>query len=170
MNTRTTTPDSAAMNAHLSLSASVLMIPRCAGLRAGHDNVVEVLVRFQAPDAPAGHDAARPPQALGLVIDRSGSMSGRPLEEAKRCAKYVLGKLRSSDAVSLVASKPPSAPVFTAGLVSQGGERGQPGELLPVSAAGGSGLISEAFTVVRQRFAKGFPPHWSAGTPLEILP
>ena len=37
-----------------------------------------------------------------LVLDRSGSMSGRPLEEAKRCAEYVLGKLRPSDAVALV--------------------------------------------------------------------
>ncbi len=102
MNTPAATPDSAPMNAHLSLSSSVLMIPRRAGLRAGHDNMVEVLVRIQAPDAPAGHGAQRPPQALALVIDRSGSMSGRPLEEAKRCAEYVLGKLRPSDAVSLV--------------------------------------------------------------------
>lgn len=90
------------MNAHLSLSSSVLIIPRRAGLRAGHDNAVDVLVRIQAPDAPAGHGAQRPPQALALVIDRSGSMSGRPLEEAKRCAEYVLGRLRPSDAVSLV--------------------------------------------------------------------
>ena len=44
----------------------------------------------------------RPPQALALVIDRSGSMAGHPLDEAKRCLGMVAGKLRASDSVSLV--------------------------------------------------------------------
>jgi Ca-activated chloride channel family protein len=87
---------------HLSLSSSVVLTPRRAGLCVAQDNTVDILVRIQAPDAPAGHDAHRPPQALALVIDRSGSMNGRPLEEAKRCAEYVLGKLRPTDAVALV--------------------------------------------------------------------
>jgi Ca-activated chloride channel family protein len=90
------------MNVHLSLSSAVVLTPRRAGLSAGKDNTVEILVRIQAPDAPAGHGAQRPPQALALVIDRSGSMSGRPLAEAKRCAEYVVGKLRPNDSVSLV--------------------------------------------------------------------
>ena len=46
--------------------------------------------------------AERASQALALVIDRSGSMAGRPLEEARRCAEYVLSKLRPSDSVALV--------------------------------------------------------------------
>lgn len=90
------------MNAHLSLSTAVVLVPRRAGLNAGTDNVVEVLVRIQAPAAPTGHVAERPPQALSLVIDRSGSMAGRPLEEARRCAEYVISKLRPTDSVSLV--------------------------------------------------------------------
>jgi len=90
------------MNDHLSLSSTVLLTPRCAGLIAGRNNVVDVLVRIQAPEAPVGHTAVRPPQAIALVIDRSGSMEGRPLAEARRCAAYVVGKLRPTDAVSLV--------------------------------------------------------------------
>ncbi|MDP1692144.1 MAG: VWA domain-containing protein [Burkholderiaceae bacterium] len=90
------------MVAHLSLSTAVVLAPRRAGLRAGQDNVVEILVRIQAPDAPVGHTAVRPPQAIALVIDRSGSMEGRPLAEARRCAEYVVGKLRPTDTVSLV--------------------------------------------------------------------
>lgn len=90
------------MNAHLSLGTTVVLTPRRAGLSAGVDNTVDILVRIQAPDAPAGHGAQRPPQALALVIDRSGSMSGRPLDEARRCAEYVLGQLRPRDAVALV--------------------------------------------------------------------
>jgi len=70
------------MNAHLSLSTVVTLSPRRAGLCAGRDNEVDVLLRIQAPDAPEGHAAVRPPQAISLVIDRSGSMHGRPLDEA----------------------------------------------------------------------------------------
>lgn len=90
------------MNERLSLSTAVILAPRRTGLKAGTDNVVEVLVRIQAPAAPVGHVAERPPQALALVIDRSGSMAGRPLEEARRCAAYVVDRLRPTDAVSLV--------------------------------------------------------------------
>ena len=90
------------MNDHLSLTATVMLTPLHAGLAHGRDNVVEVLVRIDAPEAPAGHAARRPPQAIALVIDRSGSMAGRPLVEARRCAAYVASKLRPSDSVSLV--------------------------------------------------------------------
>lgn len=92
-----------ATHTHLSLACSVILTPRRAGLRAGQDNTVELLVRVQAPDAPAEHAAQRPAQALALVIDRSGSMHGRPLAEARRCAAHLISSLRPSDSVSLVA-------------------------------------------------------------------
>ena len=41
------------MNPHLSLNTTIVLTPRRAGLRAGADNTVDVLVRIQAPDAPA---------------------------------------------------------------------------------------------------------------------
>ena len=46
--------------------------------------------------------AGRLPASIGIVLDRSGSMAGRPLEEARRCAEYVVDRLRPTDAVSLV--------------------------------------------------------------------
>jgi Ca-activated chloride channel family protein len=90
------------MDEHLSLSTRIVLTPRRAGLCAGQDNLVEVLVRIQAPDAPQGHVAERPAQAIALVLDRSGSMAGRPIEEARRCAEYVVSKLRSTDRAALV--------------------------------------------------------------------
>lgn len=90
------------MDEHLSLNTAVVLTPRRAGVVDTRDNTVEVLVRIQAPDAPAGHAAQRPPQAIALVIDRSGSMSGQPLAEAKRCAEYVLSRLLPTDALALV--------------------------------------------------------------------
>jgi Ca-activated chloride channel family protein len=78
------------------------LAPRRSALLAGHDNTLDVLVRIQAPDAPAA-TPARPPLHLALVIDRSGSMSGQPLIEAKRCAEFVLDALQPTDRLSVVA-------------------------------------------------------------------
>src|SRR4051794_1018375 len=52
-------PKEIAMDEHLSLDPAVVLTPRRAGLRAGQDNVVDVLLRVQAPDTPTGHAAAR---------------------------------------------------------------------------------------------------------------
>jgi Ca-activated chloride channel family protein len=81
---------------------TLLLTPRRAALLAGHDNELDVLVRVQAPEAPAGI----PPRHalhLALVIDRSGSMAGEPLEHAKRCAEFMLDGLQDSDRLSVVA-------------------------------------------------------------------
>lgn len=90
------------MDQDLSLHTAVLLTPRRAGLLAGQTQTVDVLLRVQAPDAPPQAAASRPPQSLALVIDRSGSMAGPPLAEAKRCAEFVLSRLRATDRVALV--------------------------------------------------------------------
>ena len=80
---------------------TMIITPRRPALLAGHDNELDVLVRIQAPDAPADLPK-RNPLHLALVIDRSGSMSGQPLEEAKRCAEFVLDGLQATDRLSVV--------------------------------------------------------------------
>lgn len=85
-----------------ALSTRVLLQPLRAGLVEGQDATVDVLVRIQAPDAPAGQVPERAPHALALVIDKSGSMAGQPLAEAIRCARMVVDRLRPVDSVALV--------------------------------------------------------------------
>jgi Ca-activated chloride channel family protein len=49
---------------------------------------------------PNGHDRA--PLNIALVIDRSGSMSGQKIEDAKNAAIYVIRQLQKNDIVSVV--------------------------------------------------------------------
>lgn len=78
------------------------LTPHRPAVLAGHDGEIHVLVRVAAPPMPESMQRAAPLH-LALVIDRSGSMSGKPLDEAKRCAEYVVKGLRAGDRVSLVA-------------------------------------------------------------------
>ena len=86
----------------LSLSASIRATPCRTGLCAARDQTLDVLVRVQTP-AAAVDASASPPMALALVLDRSGSMAGRPLDETRRCALHVLSRLRPDDSVAIVA-------------------------------------------------------------------
>lgn len=83
----------------------LLITPRKNALVEGEDAVVEALVRLQAPPAPAPEPEAaptRPPLDLAIVIDRSGSMSGHPLSEAKRCAAMIVDRLSPDDRIGVV--------------------------------------------------------------------
>jgi Ca-activated chloride channel family protein len=48
-------------------------------------------------------DAARPPKTVVFVVDRSGSMSGEKIEQAKGALKFVLNNLREGDLFNIVA-------------------------------------------------------------------
>lgn len=48
-------------------------------------------------------DAARPPKTVIFVVDRSGSMSGKKIEQAKSALKFVLDNLREGDLFNIVA-------------------------------------------------------------------
>jgi Ca-activated chloride channel family protein len=85
----------------MSSSVDLQLLPYRAALLADSDNNFEVLVRASAPAQPPMKHA-RLPLNLSLVIDRSGSMSGRPLHEAKRCAGMIIDSLAPTDTASLV--------------------------------------------------------------------
>jgi Ca-activated chloride channel family protein len=79
-------------------------LPERNGICADTDNSFEVLVRLSARASGTDHPVReRAPLNLALVIDRSGSMQGRPLEEAKRCAERMVDRLGSRDRVAIVA-------------------------------------------------------------------
>jgi Ca-activated chloride channel homolog len=70
-------------------------------LPANGPQKVVVKVTLDAPPPPK--EIARPPVNLAIVLDRSGSMSGRKIVKAKEAAIEALNRLGSKDTFSLVA-------------------------------------------------------------------
>lgn len=80
----------------------VILTPIRPFLTADQPNTLHVLVRVQGPKAPpTDQRPPHEPRALALVIDSSGSMRGRPLAEAKRCAEHVVNRLHPQDRVAV---------------------------------------------------------------------
>lgn len=61
---------------------------------------VHLALELQAPFAEAGE---RRPMAFCAILDRSGSMAGRPLAQAKAACEGIIRNLRASDQFALVA-------------------------------------------------------------------
>ena len=80
----------------------VVLDTRKAVMASNSGESLDVLLRLRAPMQEMDA-AARAQLAVSLVIDRSGSMSGGKLEEAKRCALDLLSRLKDGDWVSVVA-------------------------------------------------------------------
>ena len=79
----------------------VVLDTRKQVLAANSGESLDILLRLRAP-AQEMEAGARTPLAVSLVIDRSGSMSGGKLTEAKRCALDLLSRLQDEDWVSVV--------------------------------------------------------------------
>jgi Ca-activated chloride channel homolog len=125
--------------------AKLLITPLRAGIRAGCDNTIDILVRIQAPSPPKDQLCPRPPLHLSLTLDRSGSMSGRPIEVTKRCASFVVNRLREGDKVSLVAY---DSDVQT---------------LVPLTAVGNKSLLLDAIHSIRSKGSTALHRGWLAG-------
>jgi Ca-activated chloride channel family protein len=67
-------------------------------LAGAHDENVAITIT-----APKSQASYRPPLSLAVVIDRSGSMSGEPMENAKRAASKLIGQLDGNDAFTVIA-------------------------------------------------------------------
>ncbi len=92
-----------AMNPPMSHPKIEILPLKKGFLRAAAD-ATHVLVRLVAPAQPT--DVAQTPRApldLALVIDRSSSMSGRPIEAALESAVRIVRGLRADDRVTIVA-------------------------------------------------------------------
>jgi Ca-activated chloride channel family protein len=80
----------------------LLLTPDRLALAARDPTILRVLARVQAP-AAAVDALPRRPLHLALVLDRSGSMSGAPLQEAKRCARHIIDSLAPGDRAAIFA-------------------------------------------------------------------
>ena len=72
-----------------------------AKLAAGASQTVDVLVRLAPPNVDIS-EAKRPKLNIGIALDRSGSMGGAKMREAREAAKYCVDQMLSSDIFSAV--------------------------------------------------------------------
>lgn len=83
---------------------TIVTSPLRSGVASGQDSVVDLLVRVQAPERPADLAGGRPHDLnIALVLDRSGSMSGAPIREARKAAQFVVDHLEARDRCGIVA-------------------------------------------------------------------
>jgi Ca-activated chloride channel family protein len=70
-------------------------------LAAGASQTVDVLVRVAPPNVDIS-EAKRPKLNIGIALDRSGSMAGSKMREAREAAKYCVDQMLPSDIFSAV--------------------------------------------------------------------
>lgn len=82
---------------------NIEILPLKQGFLRAASEPTFALVRVVAPSAPTElSQPSRPPLDLALVIDRSGSMSGHPLEAAIEASVRIINGLKTGDRVSVV--------------------------------------------------------------------
>ena len=79
------------------------IIPQKPAVIEGYDNELHALVKINQEETSNNLETNGVPLNFAIVIDKSGSMAGRPLEEAKRSAAYIIDKMRDQDRVAIVA-------------------------------------------------------------------
>ena len=70
-------------------------------LTAATEQTVDVLVRITPPEADT-NEMKRPKLNIGIALDRSGSMDGDKMQQAREAAKYCVDQMLPSDIFSTV--------------------------------------------------------------------
>src|SRR5262249_51824729 len=96
-----------------------------------------------APAAPATAVAAKD---VTLVIDRSGSMTGEPIEHAKAAAADMIRLLHAGDRVNVIAFSDEVAPLFQAPVALDADSRTRAIGFVERLRAGGGTDIARALT------------------------
>ena len=81
--------------------SEIIITPQFDAIMHALNSKMNILVRIQAPNKPE-ELPERQPLNLALVIDRSSSMRGEPLYQAKRCAEMIIDSLLPKDSASLI--------------------------------------------------------------------
>jgi Ca-activated chloride channel homolog len=78
--------------------------PAVAADGASTLDLLLTITTSELPNTPSGVVQARPrpPLNLALVIDRSGSMAGRKLSNARKAARFLAGELTARDRLAIV--------------------------------------------------------------------
>ena len=92
----------------------LLLTPLQAAVPAA-GGTLDLLLRVQAPDQPEGPLNEATPKRLALVVDRSGSMDGEPLEEALRRRRHRRGDRIEAEGEAFLARVHPGFQVLAAG-------------------------------------------------------
>jgi Ca-activated chloride channel homolog len=79
----------------------VEFLTKRAKLEAGRDQTVDVLIRITPPQLEEV-DTGRPALNLSLVLDRSGSMAGEKMIQARNAAMFCVDQMLPSDRLSVV--------------------------------------------------------------------
>lgn len=104
------------------------------------EDEVAVLLELEAPATLA--DTTRPPASLQVVLDRSGSMSGAPLEGAKKALVALVRRLQPSDNFGLVTFDDSAQVVVPAGPLA---DKESVIRLIEVVHSGGSTDLSAGY-------------------------
>jgi Ca-activated chloride channel family protein len=83
------------------LALEVVLTPRKQVLVDSPRHNLDLLLRLRSHEHEASNQK-RTPLAIAIVIDRSGSMAGGKLEQAKRSAVDIINRLHDHDSVSVI--------------------------------------------------------------------
>jgi len=84
---------------NIEKTPKVEMVLQKSKLVADTDQTVEMLIRITPPELPSSD---RPRLNFGIVLDRSGSMGGEKMANAREAARYCINELIADDRISMV--------------------------------------------------------------------